>query len=346
MDEGEPDEGPDEDKLDRKDEVDRAAAGSGEGFEESVPEGCGYDMDHASPGGVEGRQGETGMAFEGEELVLVAGDGFGETLEGRGEKDADGGDCAEEEQGAADGWLFHHHPHIDRGQEEDGDGAADPDDEQEAEYTINNSFPGESASQQAVYIINQEADEHVEHAFAVDTGRPEQGGGEQEYGEGGQGIVGEAIAEHAEEGDVTEEDREGEQEGIGVQVVPGEGGEDDMDKGDGVVGEEIPVGVVFPEEVEIVEEPVSFGGIELEIHPDISVFGIEIPGDEIVEAADGDMEEEKEQQGSRADLASPGEFHFYHGVAAENSIQDQQDYLHRQTVLTGSTRVFLFYPNR
>jgi hypothetical protein len=49
IDEGEADDPPDEDQLQRKDEIDGAATRSGEGFEEAVLQGGGEDANDATP---------------------------------------------------------------------------------------------------------------------------------------------------------------------------------------------------------------------------------------------------------------------------------------------------------
>jgi len=216
MNEGENDDPPDEEELDGKEEVERPAARSGERFEESVLPGDGQDAEQACPGSVQGRQGQAGMALQEEKFVLVTGNACGQVLEGGGEEEADGRDNGEENQGSAEPGSFPEEPAVNGGEEEEGDGGADPDDEQKANNTINHSLPGESVVQEAMYIMDQETDEHIQDRFAVDTGCPEQNGGKEENGEGRQGVVGKPVAEGAKEGDGAQENGEGEEQGIGV----------------------------------------------------------------------------------------------------------------------------------
>ena len=69
-----------------------------------------------------------------------------------------------------------------------------------------------------------------------------------------------------------------------------------MNESDRVMGEDIPIGVEFPEEIEIVEEPVSFDRAELKIPPDIPVLGVIIPGDDIVQATNDNMSSKEQQE--------------------------------------------------
>ena len=119
-----------------------------------------------------------------------------------------------------------------------------------------------------------------------------------------------------------------------------------MDKSDRVVGEKVPVGIEFPEEIEIVEEPVSFGRAELKIHPDIAVFGVIVPGDDIMQATDKDMEAEEYEEGGGTDHAFPDESHFQDCKGTKGAIKDQQKSLHIVRVRAGSPRWFLFFQDR
>ena len=55
----------------------------------------------------------------------------------------------------------------------------------------------------------------------MDTGSPEQDRGEEEDGKADNRVIGEPVAEGSEEGDIAEENREGEEEGISIEVVTG-----------------------------------------------------------------------------------------------------------------------------
>ena len=65
----------------------------------------------------------------------------------------------------------------------------------------------------------QKPQQHIQDTFAVDTGGPKQRGRQEEDGQCRQRIIGKTIPEDAEEGDVPQEDGEGEQEGIDAQMA-------------------------------------------------------------------------------------------------------------------------------
>src|ERR1700761_6749831 len=110
-------------------------------------------------------------------------------------------------------------PVIKGGQEEERDIGAEPGNQQEEKKAGDGCFSRIAPGAPVVYIEEEKSDRHIESAVPLDAGGPEQGGGQQEAGEGGQGCIGELIPEEPEKGCISQEYGKGKQQGIDIKIV-------------------------------------------------------------------------------------------------------------------------------
>ena len=144
----------------------------------------------------------------------------------------------------------------------------------------------------------------------MDTGCPEQCGGQEKDGERGQGCIWKTVAEESEQGDVSEEDRKGKEQGVDGHVIKAERVQGHVDPYDAVVGDMDPGIVVVQIKGVIVDQPVAGYKAPLVEIPDITMFGIIPVGYYIVQQACQNVQAKEEQEIYWSDAAVPDEWNF------------------------------------
>src|SRR5579863_9120698 len=135
-----------------------------------------------------------------------------------------------------------------------------------AAYAVGGSGPGGTAGgsgmagrvdEQAVEMIKEKPQQHIEHSFAVDTSGPEKNGRQPKDGCGSQGIVRKMAAEDAEESDIADEDRKGKKKGVDVHVVLRQQVEEHLDEDDPIVRYIGPGRIIGKEQVNFRQQAVA-----------------------------------------------------------------------------------------
>jgi hypothetical protein len=126
----------------------------------------------------------------------------------------------------------------------------------------------------------------------VDAGGPKQGRWQEKDRKGGERIAGKPVAYGSEKGDGTQEDREGEEQGIDIQMIERKKVEDHLDIYQTVMTEVCPCRIIGEERVEIRDEPVAVHEAFPEIIPDVAMSGIEPVSNNIMCETGKDMKGE------------------------------------------------------
>jgi hypothetical protein len=169
-------------------------------------------------------------------------------------------------------------------------------------------------------LVKEKAEQQIQYPFPVNTRGPEYGRWQKKDDQGCQRVGGKVPAENLEKRRIPKKEEEIEEKGIDVEVVTRKEIEQQLDENDPVMGEISPFGVEQQKSVGVTKEPLSEDKAPLIVIPDIAVTRVVPPGNQVVEAAHGDMEGKEPQKYGWPDTGVPDQRNPYKTVAACNRI--------------------------
>lgn len=168
----------------------------------------------------------------------------------------------------------------------------------------------------AVELIKEKAQQQIQYSFAMNAGCPKQGRWQEEDSQGRQWVGREVPPEYLVQPCIPHKEEEVKKKGIDVDIVSRKKIEQQLDKNDTVVRNIGPFGIVKQELCGVIEEPLPEGKAPLVVIPDIAMPGVVPPRDQVVHAADGDVEGKERQQEPWPDTGFPEQRKPYETVAA------------------------------
>jgi len=174
----------------------------------------------------------------------------------------------------------------------------------------------------------EEPQQYIDQSLFMDTGRPENGGWDQQGGATTEQAVAEILPEEPEQGNAAPKYQEGEKQGIDIKIVKGEKVKDHVDELQHII-RQVGNRIVGNEAVKIREQIMLADETAPEEIPDITMIGKITPGDEIVQTSRARLQPEEEQQHGGPDPAAPEERHPCDRITADNAVKRKQENVHR-----------------
>src|SRR5882762_919046 len=174
----------------------------------------------------------------------------------------------------------------------------------------------------------KEPQHHIDQSLLMDTGRPENGGWNEQGGATTEQAVAEILPEKSEQGNAAPEYQEGEEQGIDIKIIEREKVKDHVDELQHII-RQVGNRIVGNEAVKIREQVMLADETAPEEIPDIPVIGKITPGDEIVQTSRACLQSEKKEQHGGPDPAASEERHPCDHITADNAVKHEQENVHR-----------------